>query len=219
MLPDHLFGSSTAPVPNRKGIVMAMITSVTSLFTGAVPLEPVHPCSPETTTDYAKRYRPSINVERVRLSWNRAHEHFSAFKAGDTDTVLAGYSHAATIHHSLLGKLTSDEIGRAVRGFQRTTRTRAFVFHVERAGVDTAEISWTWSHDFLPTGRRVMMEGETRFLFSSAGIEQQIETIDRRAWSRQALGLKGAVLSLLPGWRSFVEAELRRTMDMDSRHA
>jgi hypothetical protein len=52
-------------------------------------------------------------------------------------------------------------------------------------------------------------------LFGQHGIERQIESTDRFVWSRQAFGAKALVLAWLPGWRSFLEAELRLAYAVD----
>lgn len=179
---------------------MARISSLDAFVTGAEPLHEI---------GHQRRYRPSIEIERVRHSWERAHQHFSALQAGDMTSLVQGYAADAVIHHSLFGELTAPEIAQAAHGFERQTSNRAMTFHVETAASNAAQISWSACYDFLPTGRPVVIDGTTRLLLGPSGIERQIETIDRRSWSRQAFGLKGAILSLLPGWRSFLAIELR----------
>jgi hypothetical protein len=179
---------------------MARIILTDALVAGAQPLG---------TPAHFKRYRPSIEIERVRDSWERAHQHFSALQAGDLVSLLHGYADSAVIHHALFGELNGPEIAQAAHGFQRQIANHAITFQVEAAAAGAARIAWSASYDFLPTGRTVLIDGSTRLLLSPRGIESQVETIDRRAWSRQALGLKGTILSLLPGWRRFLEIELR----------
>ncbi len=185
---------------------MSRITALEAIVAGAQPLERL---------PQAKRYRPCIDIERARESWDRAHQHFSALGAADLPSLSAGYAPEAVLYHALLGELKGREIAQAAGGFLRQTANRAMAFQVENAAASAAQVGWTASYDFTPTGRRVKIEGTTRLLFGQHGIERQVDTIDRGAWSRQAFGWKGVVLSCLPGWRSFLAAELRLAYAVD----
>lgn len=167
---------------------------------------------------WASRGRPSIDIEQMRAAWVTAERLFCALQGGDADALIRFYEPDADFYHPLLGRLRGAQIGSAWRSFLALTPDFGITFRIEQVGPGAAEVSWRQTYRFHLTARPIVITGTSQFLLRRQGAEvliaQQIDRCDRRLWSRQALGLKGFVLSFLPGWRTFVENELRLTLDV-----
>lgn len=162
--------------------------------------------------------RPSIDIETMRAAWQVTEHFFGALQRHDVDALVRFYAHEAEFFHPLLGRLTQLQVSAAWRRFVQLTPDLSVRFRIEQVGPGAAEASWTQSYLFHLTGRRVSVSGTSQFLLGRQGgrlqIIKQIDQCDRRQWSRQALGMKGLLLSFVPGWRTFVENELRLTLDV-----
>ena len=65
---------------------------------------------------------------------------------------------------------------------------------------------WVADYTFTQTGRPVRNDVRARFEFSNGLIAVHRDDFDFHAWSRQALGLPGALL----GWTPLLRAAVRR---------
>jgi hypothetical protein len=162
-------------------------------------------------------FRPTIEIEQVRASWTTVEQLFKAAQARDPDAILLAYAEEALIDHPLLGSLSRADYAAALTAFLQETPDYELTFQINHAGIDHAEAEWTLSYVFHATGRSIVTKGETAFRLSGLRIIHQRDDFDRRDWSRQALGLSGFVLSFVPGWRAFLERELRRSLSLGER--
>jgi ketosteroid isomerase-like protein len=150
------------------------------------------------------------DVEQARASWTTVEQLFHATRTRDADAMLAAYAEDAVIGHPLLGRLTKGAYAAALQVFLRQTPVYELTFQINRAGIDSVEAEWALAYVFQSTGRAIRTEGESRFQIAATRIVRQHDDFDRREWSRQALGFSGYILSFVPGWRSFLERELRQ---------
>jgi hypothetical protein len=160
-------------------------------------------------------YRPSLDVERVRTTWMRTERYFQALKRRDAADALASFGPAAICESNLLGDLDATGVERAITRMLAHTQDLQIYFRIENAGIDYALVSWTARGTLHVTGRPVKLTGTTELSFSAQGIFLQIDRIDMRGFARQALGPKGALLCLIPGWRSFLMGEMRKALQID----
>lgn len=66
---------------------------------------------------------------------------------------------------------------------------------------------WDARYTFSATGRKVHNSIDARFEFADGKIVRHVDRFDFWRWSRQALGLPGALL----GWSGFLRAKVART--------
>jgi ketosteroid isomerase-like protein len=183
---------------------------MTALISKAAPYQAHRNANPSQTT--ARRFRPSIDIEQVRANWTLVEQHYKAIQAKDADAILAVYAADCRIDHPLIGRMSKDEFSKAVQAFIRQTPDYELEFQISHAGAQRVDAEWALTHVFHLTGRTIRLAGATTYFLSANRITRHIDQFDRRAWSRQAMGMTGLVLSFVPGWRSFVERELRRAL-------
>jgi hypothetical protein len=160
-----------------------------------------------------QRYR-SFDVEQARASWTNIHQLLEAIRMRNTDAALAPFSPDCVFENPLIGQVSKAEFAKAIRTLFSQRSVFDLVSQINSANTEKVEVEWIFTHHFQPTDRSVRLQGHTDYLLSSNRIIRQIDFFDRRSWSRQALGLKGLTLSFIPGWRLFLEHELRRTLDI-----
>lgn len=161
------------------------------------------------------RWRPSIEVEQVRASWNRADQLFRAIRFRDVTRAVAAYASEAQIMHPIVGKLTKDQLSGALTVFINRTKTYELHHEIRLAGPASAHVAWSIDHVLFVTGRRVRISGVSELVFEGDRIVLHRDYLSVRDWSRQALGLKGLVLSWIPSWSRFVAREMRCSLGID----
>lgn len=160
-------------------------------------------------------YRPSIDVERVRLTWMRTERLFQALKRHDGADALASYGPAAICESDLLGELNAAGIERAVTRLLALTPDLRLSFQIEHAGIDESLVRWSAKGTLHVTGRPISISGVTELSFGEQGVFLQVDQVNMRAFTRQALGRKAWLFCLIPGWRRFVVGEMRKSLQLD----
>ena len=101
--------------------------------------------------------------------------------------------------------------GAAARGMWRMLCARGKDLRIEFSAVQADERSgsahWEAWYTFTSTGKPVHNVIDATFTFSSGLITSHVDRFDLYRWSRQALGLKGALL----GWTPLVRNAIRGT--------
>jgi hypothetical protein len=171
----------------------------------------------KTFAERPMRLRPVINIEQVKVNWTIIDRLFKAFQSKDADAILAAYSAKCQFNHPLIGCMSKDEFSKAVQIFIRETPDYELAFQINHVSAKRVEVEWTMTHIFHLTGRIIKQNGKTTCFLSANSVVRQIDQFDRRIWSRQAMGVTGLVLSFVPGWKSFIERELRNTLGISAR--
>jgi hypothetical protein len=157
-------------------------------------------------------FQPIFDTEHVKANWTLVEQLFKAFQSKDTDAIFATYAADCQFDHPLIGRLSKNEFSMAIRAFMRATPDYELAFQINHTDAKRVDVEWTITHIFHLTAKVIKQHGTTTCFLSNNRIVQQIDKFDRRAWSRQAMGMTGLVLSFVPGWRSFIERELRRAL-------
>jgi hypothetical protein len=79
----------------------------------------------------------------------------------------------------------------------------------QEADADSGSARWIARYTFTSTGRPVVNEVRARFRFSGGRIVEHIDSFSFWRWSRQALGLIGALLGWAPPLRTSVRRRAR----------
>ncbi len=158
-----------------------------------------------------------VEIEQVKACSEHIEHLFAAIKARDVEAILGAYAPDCRIDHPLVGKMTKFQFSTAILAFFRQTPDFQLECQVIHADTQCVETQWTLTHAFHLTGRMITLGGTTTYLLSERKIKRQTDRFDRRAWSWQALGMTGLLLSFMAGWRSFVERELREALGMPRR--
>jgi ketosteroid isomerase-like protein len=131
---------------------------------------------------------------------------YEAFSRLDADAMAACYADDVLFSDPAFGELRGDE----ARDMWRMLTQRAQAFSLTYSDVDANDrggsAHWVASYLFSQTGRSVINQIDARFVFRDGLIAEHHDSFDLWAWSRQALGFKGALL----GWAAVVQGAIRR---------
>jgi ketosteroid isomerase-like protein len=133
------------------------------------------------------------------------YDFYDAFNRLDAEAMAACYTEDVLFSDPVFGELR----GRDVADMWRMLTSRARDFSVRfdnvRADDRSGGAHWVATYLFSQTGRTVVNDIQARFVFRDGKICEHHDHFDLWRWSRQALGMKGAVL----GWTSFVQNAIR----------
>ena len=130
---------------------------------------------------------------------------YSAFAAGDGDTMAALYSPDAHFSDPVFGELHGSQVGRMwqmLTGRSRDLKVRLVESNPNDSG-GTAR--WTADYSFGPKRRPVHNEVSADFRIVDGLITEHHDDFSFRRWAGQALGTPGALL----GWAPFFQARVR----------
>ncbi|MFV3332144.1 nuclear transport factor 2 family protein [Pseudomonas sp. NY15437] len=134
---------------------------------------------------------------------------YQAFQRRDGDAMAACYSADVRFSDPVFTDLRGAEAGDMWRLL--TARAQDFSLTYEGVTADDTRGSarWVASYTFTQTGRKVINHIQAHFHFRDGLICQHVDSFDLWAWSRQALGAKGALL----GWAPPVQRAIRAQAD------
>jgi hypothetical protein len=133
---------------------------------------------------------------------------------GQTDGLDALYADDARLVHPILGTLGRAQIEALWLGFIEKTTDLQIYHDCQTIEAEFAGFDWSASFYFQPTGRFVRIDGKTVMSFHEGRIKRQTDFLNMRNFSRQLLGWRGLILSFVPGWRRFLEVEIRQELDV-----
>ena len=131
---------------------------------------------------------------------------YSAFAAGDHETMARCYSDDATFSDPVFPDLDADGVRAMWRMFCTGGSDIDVSFHDVRADERSGSAKWEAVYAFPKTGRRVHNRISASFLFRQGLIVRHRDDFDLYAWSRMALGPVGTVL----GWSPIVKDQVRQ---------
>lgn len=130
---------------------------------------------------------------------------YSAFQRRDAEAMAACYADDVVFSDPAFGELR----GEAARDMWRMLLSRAqdlsLTFTDVEADDQHGRAHWVARYTFSQTGRTVVNRIDARFVLRDGRIVEHRDSFDLWRWSRQALGLSGALL----GWTPFVQRSIR----------
>ena len=131
---------------------------------------------------------------------------YDAFARKDAEAMAACYHAEAAFSDPVFPMLNHDETCAMWR--MLVGRAQDFSLTFEVIGEDRVE--WVARYTFTKTGRSVVNRVRSQFGFQDGLIFAQRDGFDFWAWTRQALGLKGALL----GWTRLLQGAVRKQARM-----
>jgi ketosteroid isomerase-like protein len=132
---------------------------------------------------------------------------YEAFARNDAESMVACYADDVEFSDPAFGKLKGSEAKNMWRMLvERAKGNIEIAFKNVRADQKTGSADWVADYLFSKTGRNVHNEIHAEFEFKDGKIARHTDTFDIWKWSRQALGLSGALL----GWSSFLQNKIRQ---------
>lgn len=130
---------------------------------------------------------------------------YEAFARLDADAMSACYTDDVLFSDPAFGQLRGAEACDMWRMLTQRAQAFSLTFSDIEANDQAGGAHWVAHYLFSQTGRTVVNRIEARFVFRDGLIAEHHDNFDLWRWSRQALGLKGALL----GWTPFVQRAIR----------
>jgi uncharacterized protein len=134
---------------------------------------------------------------------------YDALDRRDGDGAAACYADDAVFEDPAFGRLEDG----AVKDMWRMLCERSDDLRVDLVehGADSAR--WKATYTFGTTGRKVVNDIRSRFVFEGELIREQVDTFSLRRWGAQALGPKGTVLGAVGLLGGAVRKQARGQLD------
>lgn len=142
---------------------------------------------------------------------------YTAFQQRDAETMAACYADNVVFGDPVFGELHGEE----ARDMWRMLVARAQDFSLTFDGVDADDRAgrarWVARYLFSQTGRPVVNQIDARFVFRDGRIAEHRDSFDLWHWTRQALGVKGALLGWSPLVQRAIRSQARKGLDLYRR--
>lgn len=161
------------------------------------------------------RWRSAIERALLKEAWNLTDTIFTGLAVLDPEIVDRHYTDLSCIHHPILGRITGLELKTAWTSLLSHKFDLALHYNICFVTTSTAEVEWSLRHRHPETGRIILLDGTTQLVFRNNLVIWHHDSFSLRDWFRQALGWKGILLSLVPGWRRFVIRETRHLLELN----
>jgi ketosteroid isomerase-like protein len=138
---------------------------------------------------------------------------YEAFARLDAEAMAACYASDVLFSDPAFGELRGDEARDMWRMLTQRAQAFSLTFSDIVADDHTGGARWVARYLFSQTGRTVVNRIEARFVFRDGLIAEHHDSFDLWRWSRQALGLKGALLGWTPMVQSAIRAQARKGLD------
>ena len=133
---------------------------------------------------------------------------YTAFQAGDAETMAACYHDEAVFADPAFGELKNGEVRDMWRMLIGRSRGKLEItFSDVRANGETGSANWEAKYPFSKTGRQVHNRIAAQFKFREGKIIEHRDRFDLWKWSGMALGLSGKLM----GWTPFLQQKIRAT--------
>ena len=130
---------------------------------------------------------------------------YDAFARLDYKTMQDCYGDDPTFNDPVFGILQSDEVGAMWEMLCKNAKDFSLQYSQVKIDDEYATCNWTASYTFSKTGRRVVNKVKAYMRIQNGKITEHTDEFDIYKWSRQALGLPGALL----GWSGYLKNKIR----------
>jgi ketosteroid isomerase-like protein len=138
---------------------------------------------------------------------------YAAFAAKDGDTMAAAYAPGATFSDPVFVGLKDGEPGAMWQMLTSRSKDLALELVSCEADDSTGSARWIATYTFAQTGRKVVNDVRSSFVFKDGLIAEQHDEFDFHRWAGQALGLSGKLLGGTPIIRNAVRGKARAGLD------
>jgi ketosteroid isomerase-like protein len=138
---------------------------------------------------------------------------YDAFDRRDGQTMSACYAPDARFSDPAFGELHGDEIGDMWRMLTGRAEDLSVELRAHDADEDGGSANWIATYTFGQSGRPVVNDIQARFRFRDGLIAEHDDDFDFRHWARQALGLQGIAVALLPPLRAKARQRARGQLE------
>ena len=137
---------------------------------------------------------------------------YGAFGRCDGAAMTSCYAAAAHFRDPAFGDLNGPEVGAMWRMLTGRATDLVIELHEHDADGDSGSAHWIARYTFS-TGRPVVNDIRATFRFVDGLIADHVDDFDFRRWARQALGVSGNLVALLPPLRAKAHAKARGQLE------
>ena len=141
----------------------------------------------------------------MRTNEQLIYKFFKAFQNKDYKTMQQCYADNARFSDPVFPSLKAEEVSAMWEMFCLKSKDLIVEFRNISANETKGKAEWTAVYTFSPTGKEVVNNVYSNFTFRDGKITRHTDYFDFYKWSKQALGLKGALL----GWTPFVKTAIQ----------
>ena len=138
---------------------------------------------------------------------------YEAFQRRDAEAMAACYADDVVFSDPVFGELRGEQARDMWRMLVQRAQAFSLTFDAVEANESTGSAHWVARYLFSQTGRTVVNRIQAQFVFRDGRIAEHRDTFDLWRWSRQALGLKGALLGWTPIVQRAIRAQARKGLD------
>ncbi|MFN8160730.1 MAG: nuclear transport factor 2 family protein [Solirubrobacterales bacterium] len=138
---------------------------------------------------------------------------YAAFGRSDGEAMAACYTPDAHFRDPAFGDLEGPEVGAMWRMLTGRATDLSIQLRKHRASDEEGTANWRARYTFNQTGRLVENDVQASFRFRDGLIADHLDDFDLGAWARQALGLRGVLVSLLPPLRAKARERARTQLE------
>jgi ketosteroid isomerase-like protein len=131
---------------------------------------------------------------------------YAAFGECNGSAMTACYAPGAHFRDPAFGDLEGEEIGAMWRMLTGRATDLKIELRDHEADEESGSAHWIARYTFS-TGRPVVNDIQASFHFADGLIADHVDEFDFRSWAKQALGLSGHLVALLPPLRSKARAK------------
>ena len=138
---------------------------------------------------------------------------YAAFARHDGDAMAACYAPGASFSDPVFTDLEGEEPGAMWRMLTGRAEDLSVELRAHDADEDGGSANWVATYTFGQSGRPVVNDIQARFRFRDGLIAEHDDDFDFRHWARQALGLQGIAVALLPPLRAKARQRARGQLE------
>ena len=138
---------------------------------------------------------------------------YAAFDRCDGAEMSACYARDARFSDPAFGELHGDEVGAMWRMLTGRAEDLSVELREHDADETRGTANWVATYTFGQTGRPVVNDIQASFRFRDGLIAEHDDDFDFRRWARQALGVQGIAVALLPPLRAKARQRARSQLE------
>lgn len=148
-----------------------------------------------------------LNQKLMDTNEQIIYKFYRAFKNKDYKTMQECYADKARFSDPVFPDLKAEQVRAMWEMFCVKSKDLIIEFRNVETNETQGKAEWTAIYTFSSTGREVVNNIKTHFIFENGKIIKHTDRFNFYNWSKQALGITGALL----GWTPFIKSKVQKS--------
>lgn len=135
-------------------------------------------------------------------------EFYSAFQQKDFQTMQKAYASTANFTDPVFQNLNAEQTKAMWEMLCKRAQDLDIQFDNVQADDYNGSADWEATYTFTSTGRKIINRISAEFVFERGKIVQHVDDFNFHSWSKQAFGVRGAII----GWTPYFRLKVRSTV-------